>query len=277
MIRILGCNASQIEQTSPANFAAAWTATSGRFWLDVVAPAIDELAWLQEALQLEPTHVSAVAEGPPAGGLLRYPRYLFGATTLVGLQNRRVTPLVVSFFLGSRFLVTIHSAESALLQTHWEAYSTQPDLWRFGPDHLLGVLIAGMTTSYVNTGQFIEQGLQPLDRLRTWNASRRQLRATTRAALQYGELHALAAGQAAMLDALAACDHEALDANVRARMVHAAQQVATAAAAARRGQQAAVLLRDHVHSAITAQGQAVLQLLLAAVVILLLLQLLGGG
>jgi Mg2+ and Co2+ transporter CorA len=275
MIRILSYNASQVEEISRTDLAARWAAPAGRFWLNGAAPAMDELAWLQEAIQLEPAHVATVGEGHPTGYLLRLPRYLFGATTLVGMHEGRVSPLPLFFFLGRRFLITLHDGTSTQLATTWDAYQRQPELWRFGCDHLLGTLIDGMTQSYVNTARVLDQTLAPLRQKGAWSVRQRHIRAAMQTALQFGELRLQAQQQAAMLTALAHADHEALDANVCARLTQPAFQVAAVAAVAESGDAAARLLREQGVAGVGTQRSTLLLLLLVGILTLLLLQVVG--
>ena len=92
--------------------------TKNLLWIDVTNPAEQEIAWLKENYNFKSRHFRAVSEHQQRPHIDQGPGYHFIVLLfpIYNYKSQEISPGEVDFFIGERFLITIHYDEMYTLK-----------------------------------------------------------------------------------------------------------------------------------------------------------------
>jgi magnesium transporter len=134
------------------------------FWVDLVAPAREDIERLAEQLELSPETVEHVASAEDGPGLGDHGRYL-EVTALAprGEGTRELTRVVC--LVGERWVVTAHDGALDALDTFRERTQGSADVGRLEGLEFLATLLEWVLASYLTAFEEIELELERIDTL----------------------------------------------------------------------------------------------------------------
>lgn len=150
MLSILGYDGTTIALLEPANMAGWLNQAGAKIWLDVQAPSVEEMAWLQAVFSLP----RLMGEGWPvaAAALHPTPRWITGHLPLYPATH-------LDFYLGQSVLLTTHPDPLPHLSQLWLTYQQDMSRWPYGLDYLLYQLLQQLTIIPPTTRQTIQASL----------------------------------------------------------------------------------------------------------------------
>ncbi|HET7457331.1 MAG TPA: magnesium transporter CorA family protein [Gemmatimonadaceae bacterium] len=128
---------------APADIAAALASNEGTLWVDVDTGDRRQSAVLQDVFKFHPLAIEDALNPQSRVKLEEYPGYLFLIVRGLRFCDHTeedpydVETFNLAFFLGKRFLVTVHGEESRSVRTMQERIGRSPDLLNRGVERLM--------------------------------------------------------------------------------------------------------------------------------------------
>jgi magnesium transporter len=139
--------------------------TEGSFmWMDIVAPEVGEIHWLEGVLQLSPVVVADLLREDRRPTLLVYPRYLFLSLFEPYAQGNTIVSKEIHCIIGENFCVTVRQADSSALEEAYNRVAQNPDSWQRGVAYFLYLTAQHVIDAYYPLLDRISNQLNELER-----------------------------------------------------------------------------------------------------------------
>jgi magnesium transporter len=135
------------------------------FWLDLEAPTVEELGWLQEEFNLHPLAVEECDHTGVRPKLEEYPEHLY--LVLHGINHNagaeRLDMLEFKMFLWPQHLITVHNRPSSSVRQAQERLARDPHWLEGGGDVILHSIVDAVIDHYVPVLNELEDQVEQIE------------------------------------------------------------------------------------------------------------------
>ena len=141
-----GADGAVVTDLDEAAVVAALAADEGRLWVDIDARSDEQHAWLQRVFHFHPLAIEDTLNPSSRVKYDEYPEFLFVIVRGVRFDESTDDPYDLTtanlcFFLGPRFLVTVHRTDSSVCDEAAAHLLASPDLMARGAGRLMHAMI----------------------------------------------------------------------------------------------------------------------------------------
>lgn len=117
-------------------------------WVDIVAPELSEIVWLEAWLELSPTVVADLLRKDRRPTLLVYPHYIFLSLFQPISQGNTIVGKEIHCILGEHFCITVRPADASALEEAYNRVVQNPDSWNQGVSYFLHLIAQHTIDTY---------------------------------------------------------------------------------------------------------------------------------
>lgn len=123
-------NSSMLRRNLTQEGLEKYLAEGCTMWLDLVAPEIEEIRWLESWLQLSPTVVADLLREDRRPTLLVYPNYLFLSLFQPNTQGKTLVSKEIHCVVGEHYFITVRKSDATPLEEAYDRVAQNPDAWQ---------------------------------------------------------------------------------------------------------------------------------------------------
>lgn len=117
-------------------------------WVDVVAPEVEEIRWLEDWLKLSSTVVADLLRDDRRPTLLVYPSYFFLSLFQPITQSKAIVGKEIHCIIGDHFCITVRPADASALEEAYDRVAQNPDSWNRGVAYFLNLIAQHVIDTY---------------------------------------------------------------------------------------------------------------------------------